>query len=317
MIDATRDPIDIIAPGIQETEMQFFVVRFTKQIADEVMLHNREPEPGRESTNRKASKIRIAEYNAAMDAGEWLVSPQAIVFSAPNDKGETELVDGQQRVKAFLQQCLKEPDFEIDFTVCVNAPVGVKMVLDRGKPRSLVDALQMEGHKNSRVLSPAVKLLYCYEEVPFTTRSQWASVKLTPQSQEAYLEKHLELRYALDQIRAEPSQGMPHVCTVVYYLIRREHGLERANAFQAGVARGLVEGASTMDARWRLREFLSAKSREKYRWEGFEQLAMFLWAANDWLAGWDAFLPSRQLKALLTAHTFPRLLTAREVGNSF
>lgn len=315
MIDATRHPKDIVERGIFLSKMVTVQVLLDEEMARELKLHNREPVAGKGGTNRKPSKVREEIYYQAMIRDEWALSPEPIVLEEPNDKGETDLTDGQQRLNAFLRVCAERPGFTIPVTVTYNAPSSSRMVINTGKAKTPADFLRMNGEKYALVLSQAVKLLYVFNEVPFTTVGQWRSVKMTATLQSEYLQKHLGLRGGVDRVKANKSPALPYVAATLYYLISQEHDVFKANQFLEALEKGIVDGITPEDARWRVREFLAAKSKETgFTWDGIMQLALLIQAFNDWVLGYEgSFRPAASLKMLNNAPRFPRLVQRRQL----
>lgn len=318
MIDNNRSVVDIIADCLHDSEMQFFTVMIGEAEARELLAHNVEPVTGKDGSNRKASAVRVARYLDIMRSGDWLLSPQPLSFSAPDAKGKEDLVDGQHRLKALLALTKEFPEMKLPFTVAINCPSDTKWVIDTGNPKTGVDFLRMEGEAYASMLGPALKMLYAYNEVPFKTIPLWRSVRLTPQQQRMYRDKHVGLRGGLRVAVELKTLAMPYVVTVVYYLITQEHGPEKALEFLTGLEKGLVPGATTEGAVWKLREYLGAQKRMQYRWDGYEQLGLLILAANDWLLNSSRFVPSAAHKALrLTTPSatrkFPRVLTRAEL----
>lgn len=320
MIDGSRKIWDIIQGHLLETEMQFYTVLIGEDVARELLAHNKEPESGKDSTNRKASALRVASYEAMMASGEWLLSPQPLVFSAANANGNEDMTDGQHRLKALLAMCKKFPGFELPFTVALNVPTDVRWVIDTGNAKKPVDFLRMSGEAYANLLGPALKMLYAYDEVPFKSIALWRAVRLSPTAQNAFRDRHTGLRSGLRLAMDLKTLAMPYVVTVIYYLLAREHGAEKAVQFLNGLEKGLVPEATTDGAVWKLREYLSQQKRLKYRWDGFEQLGLLIFAANDWLMGGKAFVPSQLHRQLVVssarknaAQRFPTLVSRAEV----
>lgn len=78
---ASTTPMQIIKPGVFDTDMRFYTVLIDADMAWDLLMYNIEPKPGKEGTNRNPSKVRIQEYADKMLAGRWHLSPQPIIFS--------------------------------------------------------------------------------------------------------------------------------------------------------------------------------------------------------------------------------------------
>lgn len=310
--EGKMSPWDIIKGSLMPSDVEFHAVMVDDDLAAKMLVHNREPQKGKESTNRKSSPQKEREYAEAMLAEEWFLSPQPIIFRKADGHGETELIDGQQRLKALRLAARTNPGVQIPLYVALNAE-DVKLVLDIGKARQPGDFLRMAGEANSGPLAAAIKMLYCYLEEDFKSISLWQAVKLSPVKRSQFLAAHVGLRQGIADALAAKTMAMPYVLGVLHELIRAEHGAFKAAEFVLGLARGLDTGG---DARWKLREFLSAQKISGYKWNGFEQLGVIITAANCWLLGTDDSLDLKPVHKRLAAKTltaFPRLVSAKEI----
>lgn len=315
MIDDSIDPFDIIKPGIFDSPMRTYTVVVDEDMARLMLAHNREPVAGKRGTNRRASKVRIGIYKDTMDAGHWLLSPQPVVFSALDENGRTEMTDGQQRLKAFLEHCKSNPGATIELSVTVNAPPKVKLVLDTGKSKTAADFLRMAGEPAPVVLAPAIRALRCYNEIPFQSIAHWRMAgRMSVTAQDEYLTRFPELRGSVVRAMQMKSQAASYVLATVHYLMSQEYGPFVAEVFLRALEKGLVPGITATDARWRLREYLGRMAYEGYRWDGYEQLGLLLAAVNDFLWDSDKFDPKtvmRQMSA--TVPRFPRMVTSQDL----
>ena len=107
--------------------------------------------------NRHESPHRIRRYANDMVEGRWYPHHQALAFDE-----EGYLEDGQNRLRALIRAAgmLNDPDFSLGFWVCSNTPREAFYVMDTGKPRSLADALTIEGEANARHLSAFTNILW-------------------------------------------------------------------------------------------------------------------------------------------------------------
>lgn len=320
---STTTPEDIITRGMFDTAMRFYCVVIDDEMAADLLLYNIAPVAGTDATNRKPSKVKIAEYAHKMITGEWYLNPQPLIFTERNGKGVIEQGDGQQRLLALREVAKQKPGFSAPFVVCIDAPLMAKMVVDQGKPRQLADWLRMSGEVMAAPLSHAVKMLYCYKEVqPFTSIAAWRAVKLTPAQQGEYLAKHPALRQGLQIARDTKTLINPYVGAVLWYLMREEYGAFTAAQFMTGLATGA--DLKIGDPRLALREFLSKKKLDGYPWDGFEQLGLLLTAVNASLRESDSYKPGSAYKktdkrfpALIAKDKLPERLFTQETLVSF
>lgn len=101
------------------------VVRVTPDLAREMLKNNTE--------NRPVKKTGIARYAAIMQAENWTLSPDGIIFS--NDR----LIQGQHRLNAVIVS-----GKSVEFIVWTNVDDNVFKALDRGVSRTASDALGID-----------------------------------------------------------------------------------------------------------------------------------------------------------------------------
>lgn len=307
-MEERKSPLEVIKPGIFETGMRFFTVWVDEDMARDLLLFNREPVPGKGGTNRKASKIRIALYKSRMLGGEWDLSPQPLIFTEPHDGeyGSEEQSDGQQRLKALIEACRERPGLRLPFTICIDAPITAKWLLDSGKTRQPGDYLRMDGETNSAQLSYALRLLYCVLNVRYEAPHSWRTFSLSSTAQRQFLDAHSEIRNGLKLGLDCKLVLPPYIAAVVYYLIQEEYDAFKAAEFLNGLEKGLHMSAG--DARWKVREFLSRRARDEKRRDPLELYAWTLMAANAWLRkdqDWKVPAKIRNMPRLIKADELP------------
>lgn len=316
---ATQHPSVIVADAMFTTDMYFVTAMITGDMARDLLLYNREPEKGQESTNRKASKVVVNGYAATMVRGQWYLSPQPIVFSQKDVEQMStqeieEMIDGQQRLKAVVQASQIQPQIAVPFTLCFDAPSAAKWLLDQGKKRNPGDFLRMAGEENAGRLANALRMLYAFLELqPFKSVNLWRHVSLSPQQQTEFLAKHASLRQGLEVAMSTKTLFQPHVGAVLFYLVASEFG--------PFVAQELFNGLSTgaelkpFDARLKVREYIASRNAPtrglKHKWDGFEQLALLITAANAWLIGNEDYRAGSTFNRMSTM--FPRLVTKAQM----
>lgn len=304
-------PYEMIQDKVFKTDMFFVSALVNGEMArDLVAAFNREPEAGKQATNRKASKIKIQQYADQMLAGEWFLNPQPIVFSEPNADNEYEQEDGQQRLKAVILASLTVPDIEIPFVFCIDAPLAAKMVIDQGKPRLPSDWLRMMGEVNASPLSHALKLLYCYLEVPYESLDSWRKVRFSNQQQALFLREHPGLRQGLTIARDSRMLLQQYIGAVTWYLAAQEYDPFVASEFMNGLEKGV--NLTEHDARWRFREFLARRKYQHHKWDGYEQFALTIKAFNAWMVKNPDFKP-----IFRRSDRFPKIISKQDVPTIF
>lgn len=319
MYEAGADPFGIVKPHVIETKMFFVTAVIGADEARDLLLHNKNPEKGKEGTNRKKSQATIDRYAAKMVLGEWDVNPQPIIFSEVADDGVSDLNDGQQRLYALIKAAQQQPGLRLPFTFCFDAPAASKLVVDQGKRRLPADFLAMVGHENANAMSHAVRMLYAVTQLqPFKSIGIWRKVELAPQTYIAFLKQHIQLKDGLDQankVRMGSSRKpliMPYVGAVLWWLLQDNFDAFVAQRFFTGLASGA--DLKVDDPRLKAREFFAMKAAEKppYKWDGFEQLAVLIATANAYLQGHDSFSPKTAFNKLTAKH-FPELVSLSEM----
>lgn len=308
----TTHPFEIVRGHVFDTPMYFVTARVNAERARDLLTHNREPKQKEKGTNRKASQVVVKKYSLTMLAGLWHINPQPIVF-VTTDKGKTSIMgDGQQRLKAVILASQTQPDIEVEFTLCFDAPPESMMVIDMGKRRVPADWLAMYGEVNAKQLSEAVRMLYAVLEVPFLSIHAWRRVDLAPETQMEYLDKHPYLREALTESRNARNRINNYVGAVLWYLMWREYGPFRTAEFFDGMATGAIP--STDDPRLKTREYLGILKEGKppYKWNGFELLGLLITTVNAWLLGQESFVAKRA-HTTAVGKAFPQLLRKEEL----
>lgn len=305
--DPSNDPYEVIKDSILDTKMTYYLVLLNADQARDLKQHNKPPKPGEQGTNRKKSERLARKYSLLMLSGQWYVNPQPLILSefVPGAT-KAQLEDGQHRLDGLIMADQEQPGIEMPFVICLNAPRDSMWVVDQGKGRIPADWLAMFGEANAQKLSHAVGMLYAVEMLrPFKSVSLWRASKLTPQTQQEFLDKHPDIRYALDESLKLKSQIIPYVGAVLYYLMRREYGNWLTQEFFKGIATGA--DLSIDDPRLKVREFMALQKAAKHKWDGFEQLGLLIAACNAWLVKSESF---RARNAFNKTHTkFPELVS--------
>jgi hypothetical protein len=285
-----------------ETPMLYFTIWVDGPLARDLLQWNQEPELGVAGTNRKASEIKVAEYASTMLADEWRTNPHPIVFS---ETGWQE--DGQQRLKALVKASLTDPDIRIPLTVCINAPDESRMVMDIGKRRTTSDFLKMAGQPNTVILAAALKMVYCYDNVPRSGPEAWKKTRWTPTLQAEALAAHPMLREGI-KVAARSRHYLSVVPgSVLWYLIYRAmgDGGEKANWFFRGLEKGT--NPDEIDVRYTFREGLARATMTHRDWDSGDFLGIGIKAFNNWAMGADNFL-----FGLRKNERFPKIITAAQ-----
>ena len=104
--------------------MTFSKKTITPSLAREWLNHD--------GAKRSLSSQTVTLYAKTMKAGRWGLSPQPIV------RNGTRLLDGHHRLTAVI-----ESDCSVEFWVCEGADEDVIRYVDRGRPRTAANTLQL------------------------------------------------------------------------------------------------------------------------------------------------------------------------------
>jgi len=102
--------------------------------------------------NRKVSLANVRKLAHAMKSGEWMINGETIKFDT---KGR--LLDGQHRLFAVL-----EADVSVYMEVRYGLDERAMYTIDTGKKRTMANAVQMAGHKNSSLVAGAINVILGY-----------------------------------------------------------------------------------------------------------------------------------------------------------
>jgi len=104
--------------------------------------------------NRKYIRRRVAALADEMRNGVWREDGAPLKID-----WHGRLLDGQHRLLAVV-----EADMPIDFVVISGLDPAAQLVMDTGKPRSLVDHLHIHEVPNARAAAAATRFLWDYEQ---------------------------------------------------------------------------------------------------------------------------------------------------------
>lgn len=102
--------------------------------------------------NRPISDAKVAEWQSAMERGEWQLTHQGIALD-PTDN----IVDGQHRLWAIVYS-----GKTVQMMVTYNAPPETKSVVDVGRKRTAADVLAMQGEVGVHAIAGSLRILDAY-----------------------------------------------------------------------------------------------------------------------------------------------------------
>lgn len=127
----------------QKVKMQ--IVEITPEIAAKMLEKN--------TRNRPLDSSRIKRYANAMNDNKWMLNGECIIVSPDGT-----ILDGQHRLWAVV-----ESNATIKSCVMFNIEEDAIATINCGKSRSPGDVLSINGHHNTQVMAPAVRLAYIYD----------------------------------------------------------------------------------------------------------------------------------------------------------
>lgn len=116
------------------------------------------------STNRKPKNGAQKNYAHDIDAGNYMLSGETIIF---NWNGE--LMDGQNRLLAFEK--VKDDAATIEVIISTGIDPAAYKVIDSGVKRSTADMFGSKGNPNANIFAAIVRHLYAH----YVKRNLWAS----------------------------------------------------------------------------------------------------------------------------------------------
>ena len=220
--------------------------------------------------NRKISDAHVARLARDMKEDRWVQTHEAIAFDSNGV-----LLDGQHRLWAII-----EADKTIAMNVWFNVAPKARIAIGSGQPRSVVDALRLNGESgdvNANEIAVLRAMLGGYRN----------PVKLTVQETAEALDRHSE---AIDfAMRYLPSINVRGICTAVTraVLARAFYGTHHQQLAEFGqmLTRGIILDSPAAPAVAALRQYLLisqgqsfADRRERY---GKTERALMAYLHNE------------------------------------
>lgn len=208
-------------------------VKVTPEIAEKMLTKN--------PRNRNISTRTLVRYGRAMIAGEWMVTGEAIKFSADGN-----LLDGQHRLAAVVWSGKTVP-----MMIVRGLPASAQDVMDTGRSRTSGDQLKISGFTDPNALAAAARLVVLYESGQLGSKDQVS----TPRIKELVEDNSL-LIHATSRGRAI-SRGCdlrPAVAAMTFYELMKIDD-EKAQVFFDRLTDGanLPSGSPILALRARLR----------------------------------------------------------------
>lgn len=142
---------------------------------------------------RNVSQSVVARYAADMQQGSWLLCPQPIVFDTDGN-----LLDGQHRLEAVVKSKKSIPFLVSTGWPTSNNGLSTMDVIDRGKPRSVAQQMQLHGYHHACAYSSCVQ---------FCARIAWQRTVSLSLPGALYVLEKLNLRDRIDRIMTHASHS--------------------------------------------------------------------------------------------------------------
>lgn len=137
--------------------------------------------------NRRISQTTINQYCKNMLAGRWKATGDTIKV-APSGR----LLDGQQRLMAFVKAAEERPNFRMKFAIALDVPEDSFDVMDQGRKRTGAQILDMMGIKNAANVNSASKIYLMYKL--YNNQIQWGNDNIPTQAEVTeWVESNMEL----------------------------------------------------------------------------------------------------------------------------
>lgn len=215
--------------------------------------------------NRNVSDRVVAGYARDMRAGKWRLNGEAIIFDRNG-----RLKDGQHRLWAVI-----ESGMPIQTVVVQGVDPDVMETIDSGRKRTFADALQIDGHSNTRSAASASRWM-AWEQ-------RGCSGKLgtyTPSEMRAALEAHPTILEAASLVSGSRAGGLVTQGLLTWVLARaleqdRARALDWLEQLNSGV------GLHQRHPCYLLRERLIADKGAKRR---LDQIVVAAYVVKSWIA---------------------------------
>lgn len=175
------------------------IVCITPDMARVMLSHN--------TKNRKLNQNHVRRLQAAMEAGEWWMNGEAIIFGQDGT-----LLNGQHRLFAIIASGVS-----VDVLVVRGINRQAFRTLDGGRVRTTGEVLAMVGEKNANMVAAAVQALISFVDVGGTVFSSGShGRKATPTLTETVLRVHSRIRESVFAMRRNTLFRNQHGCLLHY-----------------------------------------------------------------------------------------------------
>lgn len=247
------------------------------ELAKTLLALNRPHQVGTEGTNRALRPGQIHKFAQAMLAGDWELTNQGIGISS-----DDELIDGQHRLLALLLAAETDPNISIISNVTWNLSPNAKLAVDIGGVRRSGDFLAMKGIANGNKVGAALKLLHCYDTIPYDYTT-WSRYAATPAHLMTLLDTYRNIEDAYQMGRGVMRITSPSSITAAMALVLRDRPdlVEHLPRFLEPLKTGANLGIGNPVLA--LRTWCLNATMAKKRANGVVLLGLIIRALNHWV----------------------------------
>lgn len=223
--------------------------------------------------NRSLNSAHVTRLAEDIRRGDWRQTFDPIRFNRKD-----ELVDGQHRLAAIIQT--GKP---LDLWVVRGLEPRAMAVIDTGKARSVADALQIRGVRNSRKVAASSKLLHYYD----LGRMASSGPAVSTAQIDRVIRAHPFIHEAVEAVAGQ-SAVQPHAPLAMVYCLAHEKHPKKADEWLAQVLEGenLRKGMPSFVLRNRMLSLRGGAGAAQQLRGPFMAAAIVL--------AWNAFLEGRR-----------------------
>lgn len=221
--------------------------------------------------NRPLRDRDVAAYARDITADNWRVTGEGIKFAA-----DGRLLDGQHRLAAIVQA-----DKTVGMYVFRNVDDAAQQVMDSGIKRSVSDAFNLQGQKNTATLAAGARLAFLYDK-GLIAGQRWP--KITNLEVLDFVDVNPDLLRAAEMATSLKNRVnvQPSVLTVAWWVLAR---VDVADCHEFFMRLANMQHEGPGDPIFSLLRRLQTAKRDRERVEQATYLAMLFRVWNDWRGG--------------------------------
>lgn len=184
------------------------VMNITPEQAEKFLMRN--------TSNRSINWARVNAYANDMKSGQWKLNGEAIVFS---ENGS--LRNGQHRLWAIVKSGVTVP------IVVIDGVDDNTILYDRGRTRSIVDTITIEGYENKDLVNSYFVAVAKFHY----TRQTWAK-KIADSQVKEFIKKHADTLLQLREITTKGGKKSGIKCKTAQFHLACLYALESGESFE-------------------------------------------------------------------------------------